>query len=248
MPEQAPQGWQALRSALSLRPTAARLVAALLLGLLGFAVAVQVRSTQTEGLDTLRQSDLVRILDDTSTRATRLRAEADELERTREQLTGGTNSARAAIEDARTRARTLGILAGTVPAQGPGVVLTIADPRGALAADSLLDAIEELRDAGAEAIQVGPVRVVAQTAFTDPSDAGGGILVDGRKVTTPYEIVAIGDKQTLAAALEIPGGVTETLRQKGATPSIRPADRVEVSALRVPSSPQYARPAPAPGG
>ena len=57
----------------------------------------------------------------------------------------------------------LGILAGTVAAEGPGIVVTID---GVDDAALLLDTVQELRDAGAEAIQLGDVRVVASTYFT----------------------------------------------------------------------------------
>ena len=54
----------------------------------------------------------------------------------------------------------LGILAGTKPAEGPGISLRIDDPRSQVDAAQVLDTIEELRDAGAEAIQLGNVRVM----------------------------------------------------------------------------------------
>ena len=214
-----------------------------LLGLLGFALAVQVRTTQQAGLNALRESDLVRILDDTSERSARLRAEASELEETRRSLTEGTGSA-AALEEARRRAETLGILAGTLPATGPGIVLTVPDPQGGVQSDVILDAVQELRDAGAEAMQIGPVRVVASTYFADDPD-GTGVLVDGVPLEPPYRLVAIGDQRTLASALEIPGGVSETLRRLGSEPVVNERARVDVTALRPAATPQYARPAPA---
>ena len=58
----------------------------------------------------------------------------------------------------------LRILTGTVAATGPGVTLTIDDPDGSVTAATLLDGVEELRDAGAEAIEINDsVRVVAST-------------------------------------------------------------------------------------
>ena len=104
--------WTRLRSAL--RPHASRgnLLPGLLCALLGFAVVVQVRSTQDAGLDGLRQSDLVRILDDVTERSDRLRTEARDLEETRARVTNGSTGSRAALEEAQARARVLGIVAG----------------------------------------------------------------------------------------------------------------------------------------
>ena len=51
--------------------------------------------------------------------------------------------------------------------------------------------VQELRNAGAEVIQVGDVRVVASTSFTTAED--GTLLVDGTSVPAPFEVLAIGD-------------------------------------------------------
>ncbi|HYT11137.1 MAG TPA: DUF881 domain-containing protein, partial [Mycobacteriales bacterium] len=140
-------------------PSPAGLLIGLLIGLLGFALAVQVRSnTSTSGLPSARQEDLVRILDDLSSREDRLRRQIASLEAARSRLSSTGDRSTAALEEARTRSTTLGILAGTVPAQGPGIQLTLTDPQRRVAAEDLLDAVEELRAAGAEALQVGGTR------------------------------------------------------------------------------------------
>lgn len=234
-----------LRAALRPRATRAQVVIGLLFALLGLGLALQVRSTaQTDGLTTARESDLVRILDSLTNRNDRLAAERSDLEATRDALKSGTGQSSTALADARSRAATLGILAGTVAAKGPGIQITITDQAGKVDAATLLDAVQELRDAGAEALQIGDVRVVAQTWLLDGSN--GGITVDGSTLTSPYRVIAIGDPRTMSAALRIPGGVVESLRNLGADVQVTEQDQVQVTALRVPESPQYARPAPSP--
>ena len=116
---------------------------AALLAVLGFAAVVQVRATQEDGpLAAARQEDLVQILDELSNRNDRLRAEVSALEQTRAELTSGGDRSQAALEEARRRAQLLGVLAGTVPAQGPGLLLTITDPEGRISPAVLLDALE----------------------------------------------------------------------------------------------------------
>ncbi|MCW2667256.1 MAG: hypothetical protein JWN57_2218, partial [Frankiales bacterium] len=237
-----------------LRPRLRRVdvAVAVLLGLLGFAVAVQVRSTQDDGLlASARQEDLVRILDDLSNRSDRLRSEVEELSNTRDRLTTGTDGGRAAVEQARRRAQVLGVLAGTEPAEGPGVLLTIADPEGTVRADALLDALEELRGAGAEALQVagspdggGPApvaRVVASTSFVEDDE---GVVVDGTLLRPPYVFTVVGAPQTLVRALAIPGGVQDNVAGQGGTATVQERNRVRVGALRPLVQPRYARPAP----
>lgn len=132
----------------------------------------------------------------------------------------------------------LGILAGTVAAQGPGITLTISDPKGAVESDKVLDTVQELRAAGAEAIQINDVRVVANTYFSDET---GGIGVDGKKVAAPYVFKVIGRPQDLEPALNIPGGVVQTLEKEQATATVARSEKIVVNALRAAKRPDYAQ-------
>jgi uncharacterized protein YlxW (UPF0749 family) len=234
-----------LRAGLRPHATRAQLLAAVLCGLLGFALVVQARQTQAQGLTSLRQSDLIGILDNVTDRATRLEDEARRLQDTSDRLRSGADRATAAEQAARERLDVLGVLAGTAPATGPGIVLQIPDPAGRVDAATLLDALQELRDAGAEAVQIGSTRVVAGTSFVD-APSGSGVRVDGALHSSPYRFVAIGDPPTLSSALNIPGGVLEGLRRLGSTATVERDGQLTVDALRVVATPQYARPAPSP--
>ena len=176
----------------------------------------------------------------------RLRGQIARLQAAKDRLATSGDQARAALDEARREADALAVLAGTVPATGPGVVLSVADPDGRLDADTMLDTVEELRDAGAEAIEIGrpgrAVRVVASTWF---GDGGPGVVeVDGVRVSAPYRVVAIGDPPTLAAAMRIPGGVVDTVTRAGGSVDVQTAPTVQVTALRPLDAARYARPAP----
>ncbi|WP_088318094.1 DUF881 domain-containing protein [Kineosporia sp. R_H_3] len=228
-----------------MRPKANRgqLLAALLCAGLGFGLVVQVRATQTEELDQLRQSDLVRLLQQVNDESEKLAAQEAEAQAAREDIVGDAATGRVTAQLAKDRLEALGVLTGTVAATGPGIELVIADPKKEVDAATLLDTLQELRDAGAEAVQIGPVRVVASTAF---EDLDGGVRVGSDPVTPPYRYLVIGDPQTLSAAMNIPGGVLDVLAQKGAkgtVTEVKAPDRVEITALHVLPTPQYARPA-----
>ena len=222
------------------RASRAQLLAGVLCALLGFALVVQARQTQTQGLDSLRQADLVRLLDNVTNAEARADQDVRDEQAIRDRLASGTDSSAAAQEAARQRLDTLGILAGTLPASGPGIELEISDPKRQIDASILLDTLEELRDGGAEVVQIGDVRVVAATAFTDDAD---GVRVDSRLLTPPYRYKVIGDPQTLARLLQIPGGVLDVLKSKGAQAKVTQPGVVTVDALRPATKPQYARPA-----
>jgi uncharacterized protein YlxW (UPF0749 family) len=233
-----------MRLLYAMRPRAnrAQLLAMLLCFLLGLAGFLAVKQNQSLGLASMRQSDLVSLLDNVTEKSTRLEDETRRLQAVADRLKSGSDKSSAALQAAQQRLELLGILAGTSPAVGPGIQLTVTDPRGQVSAAVLLDTVQELRDAGAEAIQIGDVRVVASTSFVD-GDGVGGVRVDGTAVPRPYVFLVIGDSQTLSAALGIPGGVLEVLKQEGATGKVDLRSSVTVSALRPLSAPQYARPA-----
>ncbi|MCI0688857.1 MAG: DUF881 domain-containing protein [Sporichthyaceae bacterium] len=207
-----------------------QVLAAILCAGLGFALVVQVRvHARGENLESARPADLVLILDNVTEESRRLSDELRELEAARQRLTFGSDRSRAALEQTTKLGHTLGILAGTLPAQGPGIELTIDDPGGQLQAHDLLNALQELRDAGAEVVQVNGVRVIASTHFVD--DGQGRITVDGTSMSSPYAFTAIGDPATLASALQIPGGVFSNLRDHDAQPQLAQHRMLRIDAV-----------------
>jgi uncharacterized protein YlxW (UPF0749 family) len=218
---------------------AAALIAVLCL-LLGFAFAVQVRSTDTgTGLTSAREEDLVRILDELNAREDRLRSQIAEQRAALDQLGSSDSRSATALQEARQRAQAIGILNGTVAAQGPGLHMVIRDPGDAVRVADLLDAIEELRGAGAETLQIDGVRVGVSTAVTgDP----GALRLDGKPIGSPYEVLVIGSPQDMETAMNIPGGVVQRISGRGGSVDITQEQQVVVDALRPLDQPQYASP------
>lgn len=222
----------------------ARLRAGALIGvltaLLGFAIAVQVHAnSQSDSLSGLREDDLIGILDNQNARADRLRQQIAELQQTLTRLRDSGDRSAAARQQAEQEAKALGVLLGTLPATGPGVLVQVTDPGHKLHAEDVLDVVEELRGAGAEAIQFGSVRVSTQTAFTD---VDGGIAVDGTPLSAPYAVRAIGDPKTLDTALNIPGGVAATIRTAGGELTVSEQTTVKITVTRSIPTPRYASP------
>ncbi|MBZ4321005.1 DUF881 domain-containing protein [Streptomyces huiliensis] len=221
------------------RLTRAQLTVALLLCVLGLGLAIQVRSnSESSVLRGARQEDLVRILDELDNRTKRLDDEKRKLESQRSELESSSNQAAEARKQTAQKEQQLGILAGTVAAQGPGIVLTVSDGKGAVEPDMLLDAVQELRAAGAEAIQLNDVRVAADTYF---SGTAGKVEIDGKKVSQPYKFKVIGKPDDLKPALNIPGGVVQTLQKEQAGVDISRSEKIIVDALRPAKRPDYAR-------
>ncbi|WP_116376713.1 DUF881 domain-containing protein [Mycobacterium sp. MFM001] len=219
-------------------------LAVLLCLLLGVAIVTQVRQNESgDALDTARPADLLVLLDSLRQREATLNTEVAELQRTLSTLQASGSSDQAAIENAQARLAALSILIGTVGATGPGVTVTIDDPGPGVAPEAMLDVINELRAAGAEALEIRDrqqaVRVGVDTWVIG---APGALTVDGKTLSPPYSILAIGDPPTLAAAMNIPGGAVDSVKRVGGTMSVQQADRVDVTALRQPKPRQYAQP------
>ena len=241
-PAKSPRGaWGRLLRAGSPRATRANVLALVLAGALGFAIIAQVRQTSIQGLENLREDELVRIFAGVDQDGDRLADDIRGLESSLQLLQSQSTNDAEAQRAAQQRLDALGILAGTAKAQGPGIVLTIRDPDLAVTSPVILDAIQELRDAGAEAIQIGDERVVADTWFSQTDE---GISVSGTELRPPYVIRAIGDGDTLAGAMEIPGGVSATVRRAGGETDVQIRDEVVVDALLSLTPPQYAQPVP----
>lgn len=232
MPE---RGWRTLA-----RPTLSQALVALLIGGLAFAITVQVRDDGTDDYSRVSGDNLVELLKSLDSANRRLDTQIDELTATRNGLLSSTQLSEKAEKQAKLRAEQLAILAGTTGATGPGVELIIKDPEQTVDASTLLDAVEELRDSGAEAIAInGVARVVAQTYFLNDNEK---IRVGGREIKPPYRIEAIGSSSTLAGAVRFRGGLIDRVATRGASASVTEKDEVTITALADVKTPEYARP------
>jgi uncharacterized protein YlxW (UPF0749 family) len=219
-------------------------LAILLCLLLGVAIATQVHQTSSgDSLDTARPADLLVLLDSLRQREATLSTEVAELQRTLTALQASGSSDQAAIQNAQARLAALSILIGTVGATGPGVTVRIDDPGPGVAPQAMLDVLDELRAAGAEAIQIGDghqaVRAGVDTWIVG---APGALTVDSKTLMPPYSVLAIGDPPTLAAAMNIPGGAVDSVKRVGGTMSVQQGEKVDITALRQPKPRQYAQP------
>lgn len=132
------------------------------------------------------------------------------------------------------------LFAALTPVEGPGVTITLKDvrPKGPDEAVSLgqiihdtdvLRVVNELRNAGAEALSVNNRRVGPSSNFRC---VGTTILVDEVKIASPIVIRAIGDKDTLYGGMNLPGGVLDEIRQTDPKMvEIQPVDKMVLPAF-----------------
>ncbi len=107
-------------------------------------------------------------------------------------------------------------LAGYTDATGPGVVIKIEEQEGSndmvnfmYNYEYLLDLINKLNAAGAEAISINNERIIVAT---DIQLAGEKFLINENPVIPPFEIKSIGNPDTLEAALNLRYGIIWSIR------------------------------------
>lgn len=209
----------------------------------GLLVGVQMaqRDAATERLAAESPEDLTRILAELNAEADGLARQIAELRVKLFRYEDTAEGDRLAVQDARKTLRDLRVLAGTTPVRGSGVALTVADPRGRVTWEPFLDLVQELRDAGAEAIAVNDLRIVASSWF-GPGEVG--VTVDGQEAVPPYRIEAIGASEGMREALEIPGGPLSLIRALlDVRVTLEAEDALRLPALKREIAFRYARPA-----
>ena len=200
---------------------------------LGFMLAIQFRSTQD-----LRASLPFQRVEELSARLYQVEAENKELEAELRDLKSlSTTEKDEKIND------DIMMFAGMTALEGPGIILTI-DDSGKIAKkdndpnlyivhdEDVLKVVNELRAAGAEAISINGQRL---TANSEIRCAGPTISVNNVRSAPPFEIRAIGDKDNLTNAINMRGGVADSLKVWGIKLDIKPSDNVWIPAYKASS-------------
>ena len=98
----------------------------------------------------------------------------------------------------------LGVVDGTVPVHGPGLEIRITGP---IEDFELEDALNDLRNAGAEAFALNGYRLNASTPI---SSRGSDLTIDSHRVSSPYDLRVIGDPEQLQSAADISASSLQT--------------------------------------
>lgn len=227
-----------------LRPSRGQLTVALILLLTALLIVMTLRSQAAQpSYANLRRTELIQLLDNLSAETRRLESDIRSLQTTRDELASGAEGADAARAEANRRLDELQIIAGTVPVHGSGVRITIEDPENKVSPELLLDALEELRDAGAEVIEIGD-RIRVTNATWLGQDAEGRVIADDVVITAPITLDIIGDPATLEAGARFRGGLVSEIEgaRVGGTVSIEQRERVDIDAVVVLDENEFALP------
>lgn len=239
MPEQQEESGRDRLLATLRKPSRAQAIVGVLLAVLGFSAVVQVSNTsQDNAYAGLREQDLIEVFNSLTGTAERARREVDRLEGTRERLQSESTGRAAALAETQDRVKSLNIIAGLVPVEGPGIRIRIVEEQGQVSLTSLLDLVQELRTADAEAMEFNDsYRLAAQSAFDVTT---GGIELDGELLEPPYVVDVIGEPYALQSALTFASGPVEQLEDDGASVLVTELDSLDIESVRTPERPANA--------
>ena len=127
---------------------------------------------------------------------------------------------------------------GLTEVTGPGVIVTLGDskkdasssldPSMLLVHDTdVLSVINELKNAGAEAISINDQRIINMSDIVF-IDAAGIIRVNGERILAPYTIKAIGNSSYLESSLIGNGGVIDEMKKKDQDVTIHKENNITI--------------------
>ncbi len=215
------------------------LAVGILAAALGLLVVGQFRGqTGVPGLAGLSAQDLTQLIANLNERNEQLRTEVADLSRQEARLAAANAAGVTTVGQLRSDLRGIRAWAGLTAVTGQGVTITI---RGPIGGDGVEDLLNELRNAGAEAIAVGPVRLVPGVVV---AGAPGALSVENEPLGTAFEVHAIGSPEILTGTLTRAGGVIAQIATTfpDAIVTVTPTNRLELPASGRSLRPVYARP------
>lgn len=125
-------------------------------------------------------------------------------------------------------------LLGFHDVSGQGIIITLKDAEASTVGNAtnfvvhdgdLLEVVNALKTAGAEAISINEQRIVNPTEI---SCAGNIIKINGEKIGSPFKIKAIGLTEKLYGALTMPGGYLELLEDASVQVKVEKSDKITI--------------------
>ncbi|WP_296895823.1 DUF881 domain-containing protein [uncultured Megamonas sp.] len=197
--------------------------------LLGFMVSIELKTSQ----DNLKTSTQYQRIEKLSDMLLRTEQERDELKVEVVRLKEDNNVHNEFPQK-------VNFLAGTTAVKGPGVVLSIEDSKKNISStdntnlyiihdEDVLKVINELRAAGAEAISLNDQRLISTSEIRC---AGPTISVNNTRVAAPFVIKAIGNAKSMEDAINMRGGVAESLSVWGIKIDIKKDNNIVIPAYK----------------
>jgi uncharacterized protein YlxW (UPF0749 family) len=176
--------------------------------LVGLLLIGQLRSqARPTEISSLSAQELSQLIETLSNRNSELRTALSDQNDTLREYEAAGPVGQSALQVSREELRRIAAFGGLAPVMGQGISLQV---EGDLDAIALNDLLNELRNAGAEALAVDQIRITARSvAVQGPTS----LLIDGVSVGRRFTLRAIGSPEGLLSTIERPGGIIPQLEQ-----------------------------------
>jgi uncharacterized protein YlxW (UPF0749 family) len=175
--------------------------------LIGLLLVAQLRSqARPTEISSLSAQDLSTLIEQLSDRNRELRASVTDAQEQLREYRVAEAQGQSALDVSREDLRRIVAFGGLGGVEGQGIVVSVDGDLDPIAVNDLLN---ELRNAGAEAIAVDQVRITARSVCVQGTDS---LAIDGTSVGRSFTIRAVGDPAGLLAALQRPGGIISQLK------------------------------------
>jgi len=184
-----------------------RLIVVSLIGLaLGFLVVIQLRSQAAVARTLAAQDDtsVALLINDLNRANNQLIQQSAALSLQQAQLQQALTAGGADSQAIETELTTLREVNGEIPVRGPGLQIGI---QGSIMDFELQDALNSLRNAGAEAFSLNGDRIVGSTPIVS---RGQNLVIGGRTVSGPLLLLVIGDPEQLQPAADLSASSLQT--------------------------------------
>lgn len=205
---------------------------------IGLLLVGQLRSqARPTELSSLSSQDLSTLIETLSDRNRELRSGLSDVQEQLREYRLAEAQGQSALDVSREDLRRITAFGGEAAVQGQGILLNAS---GALDAIALNDLLNELRNAGAEALAVDSVRITAGSVCVQGASS---LEIDGKPISQTFVIRAVGDPDGLLAALQRPGGIISQLKLfVHATIDVTQSEQVVIPATQRSLAPTVAKP------
>lgn len=208
------------------------LVFGILCLILTFAITVQLRvsslseseSSQTKITDKLKD-EIFRLNDENIKLAEKFQNTTSELDDARNQAAQNDSSSK----DTSELIKKYTIVSGKTDVTGQGIIIKYKPSDNEAKADmvkDLRDIVNEIKNAGAEAIEINNQRIVGTTAIEMVKNK---IEINDTEVSENFIIKAIGDSNLMYSGLIRPGGTIENIRESGVSIEINSENTIKIN-------------------
>ena len=151
---------------------------------------------------------------------------------------GSTEKNKSVIDTMRKELDTALLFSGASDVKGPGIKVTVDDRHDYSSSDDVMDYIthnsdlmqlvDELKNAGAEAVSINGKRIINTTSITCE---GPAIAVNGEYIVPPFVILAIGDPNAMQYVLSLPESHYQEMKIRGLYLKVEKEDIVKISGI-----------------